>query len=70
MRRQRGHGILSTFAPCKKCQRCPLVIVDGHQLIESGKAEDLPHSRLRTQEDRFGPTAIQRFGNGQEHSQA
>jgi hypothetical protein len=59
-----GYGILSSFNPCKKCQRCPLVIVHGHQLIESGKAKDLTHSRLRTQEDRFGPMAIQRLSNG------
>jgi hypothetical protein len=60
---------LSAFTPCKECPRCPLVVVDGHQLIESGNAEDLPHSRLRTQEYRFGPTAVQRLGNGQKHPQ-
>jgi hypothetical protein len=63
MRRRRGHRILSTFAPRQECQRCLLVIVNGQQLIKSGKLKDLPHSRLRTQEDRFGPTAIQRLSN-------
>ena len=40
--------ILSAFGPCKKFERCRLVIVDGHQLIESGNPEDLTHTRLRT----------------------
>jgi hypothetical protein len=68
--RRKGHGILSAFAARKECQRCHLVIVNRYQLIESRKLQDLRHSRLRAQEDRFGPTTIQRFGNGQEHPQA
>jgi hypothetical protein len=60
-----NHGILAAFASRKKCQRCLLVIVDWRQLIESGKAEDLTHSRLRIQKDRFGATAIKSLSNGQ-----